>query len=151
MRKKDVKGLQEAGVEGRTQLNEEHSEVTPEPDKKGKDSEPEDCGIQKSRQGTIKYTFRLLFPTCVNVRPPTDGFTSLIGIDTKRVADFASFNNAFPETLFNLIISLAFLLNLIGWRPLLAGFTTTILFMPLNIYFSKKYSDAQVTSAKSLK
>jgi hypothetical protein len=72
MRKKDVKGLQEASGTRGTQANEERSEVTSEPDKKGKDSEMEDHEVQKSRQGTIKYTFRLLLPWCVDVRPPTD-------------------------------------------------------------------------------
>ncbi|KAI9767128.1 MAG: hypothetical protein M1840_005917 [Geoglossum simile] len=121
MRKKDVKGVQEDSGKRETQENGEHSELTPEPNKKGKDSGPEDDEILKSRQGTI----------------------NLIGIDTKRIANFTSFNNAFPETLFNLVISLAFLLNLIGWRPLLAGFAATVLLTPLNIYFAKEYSYAQ--------
>ncbi|KAI9771773.1 MAG: hypothetical protein M1839_002738 [Geoglossum umbratile] len=122
MRKKDVKGLQGAGGKKGTQANGEHSEVTQESSKGGKESEP---GVENE------------------TRKSTQGTINLIGIDTKRVANFTSYNNIFPETLFNLIISIAFLLKLISWRPLFAGLAMTVLFTPLNIYFAKKYSDAQ--------
>jgi hypothetical protein len=62
------------------------------------------------------------------------------------VADFTSYNNIFPETLLNFTISIVFLAKLIGWRSLLAGLAVTALSAPLNIYFSKIYSDAQVSS-----
>jgi hypothetical protein len=68
---------------------------------------------------------------------------NLIGVDTKRVSDFASFNNYFPGSLFKLIVSFAFLLSIIGWKALLAGFLAMSLTIPLNIYFSKRYSAAQ--------
>ena len=68
---------------------------------------------------------------------------NLIGVDTKRVSDFASFNNYFPGSLFKLIVSFAFLLSIIGWKALLAGFLVMSLTIPLNIYFSKRYSAAQ--------
>ncbi|KAI0601430.1 P-loop containing nucleoside triphosphate hydrolase protein [Biscogniauxia sp. FL1348] len=68
---------------------------------------------------------------------------NLIGVDAKRVSDFAAFNNYFPGSVFKLVVSLAFLLDLLGWKALLAGFSTMLGVMPLNIYFSKRYSDAQ--------
>ncbi|KAI1811841.1 P-loop containing nucleoside triphosphate hydrolase protein [Poronia punctata] len=68
---------------------------------------------------------------------------NLIGVDAKRVADFANFNWFFPSSLFKLIVSLVFLLDLLGWQPLLAGFGTMLVVTPLNAYFSKKYSAAQ--------
>jgi hypothetical protein len=68
---------------------------------------------------------------------------NLIGVDTKRVSDFASFNNYFPGSLFKLIVSFAFLLSIIGWKALLAGFLAMSLTVPLNIFFSKRYSAAQ--------
>ncbi|RFU32555.1 hypothetical protein B7463_g3759, partial [Scytalidium lignicola] len=68
---------------------------------------------------------------------------NLIGVDTKRVSDFCSFNNYFPGSLFKLIISFGFLITIIGWKSLLAGCLAMAVTIPINIYFSKKYSDAQ--------
>jgi hypothetical protein len=68
---------------------------------------------------------------------------NLIGVDTKRVSDFCSFNNYFPGSLFKLIVSFAFLLSIIGWKSLLAGFLAMSLTIPLNIYFSKRYAASQ--------
>ncbi|KAI1739122.1 P-loop containing nucleoside triphosphate hydrolase protein [Xylaria scruposa] len=68
---------------------------------------------------------------------------NLIGVDAKRVADFANFNWFFPSSVFKLIVSLVFLLDLLGWKALIAGFGTMLVVTPINAYFSKKYSDAQ--------
>jgi ABC-type multidrug transport system fused ATPase/permease subunit len=68
---------------------------------------------------------------------------NLIGVDAKRVSDFANFNWFFPSSLFKLIVSLVFLLNLLGWKPLVAGFCTMLVVTPFNAYCSKKYSAAQ--------
>ncbi|KAI1490070.1 P-loop containing nucleoside triphosphate hydrolase protein [Biscogniauxia mediterranea] len=77
------------------------------------------------------------------VKKSKQSTVNLIGVDAKRVSDFAAFNNYFPGSVFKLVVSLAFLLNLLGWKALLAGFSTMLGVMPLNIYFSKRYSDAQ--------
>jgi hypothetical protein len=68
---------------------------------------------------------------------------NLIGVDTKRVSDFCSFNNYFPGSLFKLLVSFAFLLSIIGWRALLAGFLAMSLTIPLNIFCSRRYAAAQ--------
>lgn len=68
---------------------------------------------------------------------------NLIGVDAKRVSDFMAFQNLFPGSLFKLLVSLAFLISLLGWQALLAGFSTMIAIMPINIYFSKRYAAAQ--------
>jgi hypothetical protein len=68
---------------------------------------------------------------------------NLIGVDTKRVSDFCSFNNYFPGSLFKLIVSFAFLLSIIGWKALLAGFLAMSLTIPLNIFCSRRYAAAQ--------
>lgn len=86
---------------------------------------PEDAdeseALKKSKQGTV----------------------NLIGVDTKRISDFAWFQNMFPGSLFKLIVSLSFLLSLLGWQALIAGFSTMLAIMPVNIYFSKRYAAAQ--------
>ncbi|KAI0173569.1 P-loop containing nucleoside triphosphate hydrolase protein [Hypoxylon sp. FL1284] len=68
---------------------------------------------------------------------------NLIGVDAKRISDFAAYNNIFIGSLSKLIVSLAFLYELLGWQALLAGFSTMLAVLPVNIYFSKKYSEAQ--------
>ncbi|KAI0137590.1 putative ATP-binding cassette transporter protein [Hypoxylon sp. NC0597] len=77
------------------------------------------------------------------IRKSKQSTVNLIGVDAKRVSDFAAFNNIFPGSLFKLIVSLLFLLELLGWKALLAGFSTMLAVTPLNAYFSKRYSDAQ--------
>ncbi|KAF3764503.1 hypothetical protein M406DRAFT_81350 [Cryphonectria parasitica EP155] len=86
-------------------------------------AEPEDESeaLKKSKQGTV----------------------NLIGVDTKRVSDFAMFQNMFPGSLAKLIVSLAFLVSLLGWQALLAGFSTMLAIMPVNIWASKRYAKAQ--------
>ncbi len=68
---------------------------------------------------------------------------NLIGVDAKRVSDFCAYQNLFPGSLFKLIVSLSFLVTLLGWQALLAGFSAMVAIMPVNIYFSKRYAAAQ--------
>lgn len=85
------------------------------------EEEDESEALKKSKQGTV----------------------NLIGVDTKRVSDFAAFQNLFPSSLFKLVVSLVFLVSLLGWKALIAGFSTMLAVMPVNIYFSKRYAAAQ--------
>ncbi|CAK7221694.1 hypothetical protein SCUCBS95973_004586 [Sporothrix curviconia] len=71
------------------------------------------------------------------------GTVNLIGVDGKRVSDFCAYQNLFPGSLFKLIVSLTFLISLLGWKPLAAGFMSMIIIMPFNVYFSRLYSEAQ--------
>ncbi|KAI1384101.1 putative ATP-binding cassette transporter protein [Hypoxylon trugodes] len=127
MRRKDVKEAtkkQKAAASESTepniagQMGEASGTDRPDIDEFEEDSDEQ---IRKSKQSTV----------------------NLIGVDAKRVSDFAAFNNIFPGSLFKLIVSLLFLLDLLGWKALLAGFSTMLAVTPINIYFSKKYSDAQ--------
>ncbi|KAF3057299.1 ATP-dependent bile acid permease [Daldinia childiae] len=130
MRRKDVKEASKkqkkaAAASGSTVPNIAgpigESSTTNRPDLEDFEEEDEAEQIKKSKQSTV----------------------NLIGVDAKRVSDFASFNNIFLGSLFKLIVSLLFLVELLGWKALLAGFSTMLAVTPLNIYFSKRYSDAQ--------
>lgn len=68
---------------------------------------------------------------------------NLIGVDTKRVSDFCSFNNFLPGSAFKLIVSFAFLLSIIGWKALLCGILAMSLTIPVNIFFTRRYAAAQ--------
>ena len=68
---------------------------------------------------------------------------NLIGIDAKRIGDFASVNNLFISSISKLALSLTFLVVLIGWKSLLAGMIAASLVYPVNIYYTRKYASAQ--------
>ncbi|KLU88078.1 hypothetical protein MAPG_07065, partial [Magnaporthiopsis poae ATCC 64411] len=118
MRRKDVKGDGKSGKKDDKAAD--AADAPADGPKEGEDVDEEEA-LKKSKQSTV----------------------NLIGVDAKRVSDFAAFQNLFPGSLFKLVVSLAFLLSLIGWKPLLAGFSTMAAILPLNIRSSKKYAAAQ--------
>ncbi|KAK8101300.1 hypothetical protein PG999_011674 [Apiospora kogelbergensis] len=123
MRRKDTKGAgkkktQDASAtEPAITAASGESTATDKPDTE----ETEEEQLKKSKQSTV----------------------NLIGVDAKRVSDFASFNFYFPGSFFKLIVSLFFLLDLLGWQALVAGFSTMVAITPVNTFFSKRYSAAQ--------
>jgi ABC-type multidrug transport system fused ATPase/permease subunit len=54
-----------------------------------------------------------------------------------------SFNNYFPGSLFKLVISFTFLVEIIGWKALGAGLISMLIVIPFNIFFAKRYAAAQ--------
>lgn len=64
-------------------------------------------------------------------------------MDAKRVSDFAILYYLIPQSIIMLTVSVVFLITLIGWKSLLAGLSTFAFALPLNIYASKRYTDAQ--------
>lgn len=123
MRRKDVKGI--TGSEKRTVTmgGEEAVEGQPQaiPEKENNSDEDVEENLQKTRQGVI----------------------NLIGVDTKRVSDFGTFNHMFFAAACRLTVSFVFLGKLVGWKALLSGIAVQLLFLPINIYFAKKYSNGQ--------
>ncbi|KAL2270974.1 hypothetical protein VTJ83DRAFT_345 [Remersonia thermophila] len=115
MRKKDAKGT------GKSKKAGEAGSAEPASPQRADADEDDSEELKKSKQSTV----------------------NLIGVDGKRVSDFFAFQTLFPGSLFKLVVSLAFLIKLLGWKPLLGGFSAMVAIMPVNIYFSKRYSDAQ--------
>ena len=64
-------------------------------------------------------------------------------MDAKRISEFMLFWAIIPEVLTELVVSIAFLLYLIGWQSLLAGFAVFIVILPVNIFVSKNFSNSQ--------
>lgn len=62
---------------------------------------------------------------------------NLIGVDAKRVSDFSLFMFIFPTNITQLVISIWFLVSLLGWRPLILGIISVSATMPINFIFSK--------------
>ncbi|KAL2439061.1 Pleiotropic ABC efflux transporter of multiple drugs YBT1 [Exophiala dermatitidis] len=128
MRRKDVKGAgpkdeEETTANGDVQLNGD-AVVNENSGLKGEDRAPaedEDEDFQKSKQSTI----------------------NLVGVDSKRIADFATFNYIFLGAVVNLIFAFVFLTKLIGPIPLLAGMAAPIIITPINIIAARRYANAQ--------
>ncbi|KAJ9657678.1 hypothetical protein H2201_008084 [Coniosporium apollinis] len=122
MRRKDVKGVQNSKEDTN---NVKVAKDVAQPDAASDESEDEEDGIEedvsKTRQGTV----------------------NLVGVDTKRVSDFATYNNLLLGALCNMAASFTFLGILLGWQALLAGIGIQLLTMPLNIWASKWYTSAQ--------
>ncbi|KAK4153286.1 P-loop containing nucleoside triphosphate hydrolase protein [Chaetomidium leptoderma] len=120
MRRKDIKGASKSKKKAQQTGAEpaEPAEPTAATDVEDKDDSED---VKKSKQSTV----------------------NLIGVDGKRVSDFCAFQSLFPGSLFKLIVSLVFLVNLLGWRALLAGLSAMVAITPINIYFSKRYANAQ--------
>lgn len=131
MRRKDVKGASKSkkkDQDGTTEPTESATagvpdESTPLIGKQHTKPKEEDAEeeLKKSKQSTV----------------------NLIGVDAKRISDFATFSNLFYGSVFKLTVSISFLISLLGWKALLAGFSAMLVIMPINIYFSKKYAAAQ--------
>lgn len=119
MRRKDVKGASKSNKK-KTDVGSDNSSAAEE-SMRDEPAVEDDDADPKGKQSTV----------------------NLIGVDTKRVSDFCSFNNYFPGSVFKLIISCIFLVMIIGWKSLLAGFAAMSLTIPVNIYFSRRYSAAQ--------
>lgn len=137
-RRKDVKGHQKVifeeniGASGATEpvASGPNNQKRTQPDGPSPnpfEEEEEDEETQKSRQSVI----------------------NLIGIDAKRISDFASCHWIFSQTVAKLGASIIFLVNLIGWRSLLAGFAFTALSLPFNIWASRSYSNTQTALMKA--
>ena len=65
---------------------------------------------------------------------------NLIAVDTQRFQFFMTYSYFYPNFIVKLGVSMTFLLQIIGWVPLLAGLGALALNLPFNIYFSKKYT-----------
>jgi len=126
MRKKDVKSAakvdQDAEIIGEVSKNqkpgvdgEETAVAT-----KGEDKD-DDEEVTKTKQSTI----------------------NLIGVDSKRVSDFCTYNYLFVGSALKLALAIIFLVNLIGWIPMLCGFAAPVVIGPINWLISKKYGETQ--------
>lgn len=125
IRRKDVKSAgkreQENVGTGGIEIN-QSSGVKGETTAVDEDEEESDSnGNPKSRQSTI----------------------NLIGVDGKRISDFATYNYIILGSGIKLIFAFGFLYKLIGGIPLLAGLCVPVSIMPINIWVTKRYAGAQ--------
>jgi ABC-type multidrug transport system fused ATPase/permease subunit len=77
------------------------------------------------------------------MRKTRQGVINLVGVDAKRVADFSGFSNQFFGSICRLIVAGYFLAELVGWQSLLVGAAVQCFFLPINIHYSKKYTEGQ--------
>jgi len=120
-RRKDVKGDQKRQKEEGPAIDAKANDGLKAGQKDGEDEDDEDDSGAKSRQSTV----------------------NLVGVDAKRVSDFCSFLYLYPGVVVKLIVSMIFLLDLIGWKSLTAGLVAFSISIPFNIILSKLYTKAQ--------
>lgn len=77
------------------------------------------------------------------LRKSTQGVVNLIGMDAQRVGMLGLFNNLLSGSVIKLVVALYFLELLVGWQAMLVGIAVNLAFLPLNIYFSKRYTALQ--------
>lgn len=118
IRKKDVKSA--AKVDQDAELRGDFDKkATAKDEAEAEDNDDEE--VTKSKQSTI----------------------NLIGVDSKRVSDFATFNHILLGSVMKLILALFFLVQLVGWIPTLCGIAAPVAVAPLNWAASKKYGETQ--------
>ncbi|KAE9991311.1 hypothetical protein EG327_000152 [Venturia inaequalis] len=125
MRRKDIKGVVAAKEEDiAVELDPEgadHAQPQAQAEKPETSAEDIEESINKTRQGVV----------------------NLIGVDATRVSQFSTVMNMFLGATSRLVLSFVFLGKLLGWIPLISGIAVQLMTLPLNIYFSKKYTDGQ--------
>ena len=125
MRKKDVKEVKKAS----SAASEHTQDDTSTDSGPGAGGQPENKDpIQREKEPEAK-----LKHSTVN----------LINVDAARVCDFGSMIRAFPDAIMNLVISVSFLLVIIGWKSLLAGLAAFLLIIPLNTWSTRKFGVIQ--------
>jgi ABC transporter transmembrane region len=135
IRRKDVKGVSkkkepsnEVSNEAQPPINSDGTTTGPNSAiaagniSEAKDTDPSDDELdQKTRQTTI----------------------NLVGVDSNRVSMFATYAYFYPGTIIQIVVSVAFLGAIIGWKSLLVGLACFSLTIPMNIYTSRKYAELQ--------
>lgn len=123
VRKKDVKSVakaeQAADADSAIMLN-AGSGIKGE-DSVGQKDDDEDEEVTKSKQNTI----------------------NLIGIDAKRIADFATYSYLIAGSVIKMVIAVSFLIKLVGVIPAVCGFVPPLLMTPINWFVAKKYGQCQ--------
>lgn len=69
--------------------------------------------------------------------------TNIVSVDVKNIADFFCFFFLLYESPLRLAIASGFLIRLLGWRSLLAGFVVLLLLTAGNVHTVRKYTDKQ--------
>jgi hypothetical protein len=120
-----------------------HNKVTKSAKTKTNDPEHGDVGTGSNLSDLVSVTDKE-----DDVQGSKQSTINLIAVDAMRVSGFCVVSNFPLRSIIQLSISLTFLVNLIGWRALLAGLAAFTLTMPLNIVVSNKYAAIQNTLMK---
>jgi ABC-type multidrug transport system fused ATPase/permease subunit len=69
--------------------------------------------------------------------------TNLLGVDARTIASFAKFSHYLLDSVIQFILAIAFLVNLLGWKPVLWACIVPAILIPLNYYFAQQYSKVE--------
>lgn len=68
---------------------------------------------------------------------------NLLGVDADSISQFASYNHLALDSALDLIISLVFLTNLMGWKPTILGCGIPVLLTPVYYLLTKRYRNSE--------
>jgi ABC-type multidrug transport system fused ATPase/permease subunit len=125
MRKKDVKGTTK-----KTDEDDTNKKVKDDPDAPPKAADLEAVPEKEEDESEL-------------MRKSRQGVVNLIGTDAQRIGMLGLFNNLLSGSVIKLSVALYFLQALVGWQAMLVGIAVNLSFLPLNIYFSKRYTALQ--------
>ncbi|KAK0618587.1 P-loop containing nucleoside triphosphate hydrolase protein [Bombardia bombarda] len=80
---------------------------------------------------------------------PQQSVINLMKIDSGRVTNFTFYNKDIPLVLFQITLAGIFLVNLIGWMPVVLGLTAAAIMMTLSTLMIEKYGSLQSKLMKS--
>ncbi|KAJ6140558.1 hypothetical protein N7470_010354 [Penicillium chermesinum] len=78
-----------------------------------------------------------------SVKKSQQSIVNLAAVDARRISDFTSYAYLIPSATLKISIGCAFLVQILGWQSAFAGLAVAVLIAPLNIYGTKRYTDAQ--------
>ena len=113
MRRKDIKDMKMRNPDDTSTLHSSMSSAV--------DTEEENEHGQQTLQSIINYA----------------------AVDSKRVADFATYSYLIPHALLRLLIACGILLSILGWMSLLGGLLVGAVVGPINSHLAQKYAQSQ--------
>ncbi|KAE8380288.1 P-loop containing nucleoside triphosphate hydrolase protein [Aspergillus bertholletiae] len=69
--------------------------------------------------------------------------TNLLGVDAVTIATFAKFSHTLLDSIIQFILAIAFLVNILGWIPVLWACTVPTILIPVNYVLAQQYSKAE--------
>lgn len=114
MRRKDVKEVEKSE-------NDEKSPTSNNPPKNGTATPPKDVKSKNTPKKEI-----------ADPKKAKQSTINLVSIDATRVSSFSQMLRFFPDSFIMILVSVTFLLTLIGWFPLLCGVLSFAIIFPMN-------------------
>lgn len=135
------KSLRRKNVKSADKPNEAEStpDIVIEDTEEAPDAVRVDAATEESDSGKDKDEKKEAVSDESSVLKSRQAIVNLVGVDTRRISNFAAIQFLIINSIGKLIVYSAFLIQLIGWLPFAIGIFAWALVLPVNTYFSKRY------------